>query len=51
MDLSRDRYGPTQLDDAQQVKLLDLAIAVLCKEQETYREQLQDQGFLPLLKA
>jgi hypothetical protein len=51
MDLSRDRHRPTERDDTQQVKLLDPAIAVLCKEQETYREQLQDQGFLPLLKA
>ncbi|KAF1343495.1 hypothetical protein EJ07DRAFT_186564 [Lizonia empirigonia] len=52
MGLSRDRRAPTELNDAQQEELRnDPALAVLRKERETYKGQLHDQGFQPLLKG
>lgn len=52
MGLTRDRRAPTELDDAQQEALKnDLALVVLRKERETYKEQLYDQGFQPLAKG
>ena len=52
MGLSRDRRAPVELDDGQEEEVRNHSLLVeLREERDTYKHELYEQGFRPLLQA